>query len=104
MLIDSVLESKDALAVGVVSKFMSNRYGGKIGRDRLFKLLRDNKYFYLEGKVNVLTQKGARCGCSQQIERNVNGRLCMKIYVTTKGQIGIASILRKMFEESEGEP
>jgi prophage antirepressor-like protein len=103
VLIDSVLESKDALAVGVVSKFMSNRYGGKIGRDRLFKLLRDNKYFYLEGKVNVLTQKGARCGWFKQIERNVNGRIYIKIYVTTKGQVGIASLLRGILEDSKGE-
>jgi anti-repressor protein len=98
LMVDSVLASEDVISMGVMSKFASNRLGNKIGRDRLFEIMRVTGYFLKAKGQNVLTQKGVRCRWFRQIEQNIHGRIYIKIYVTTKGQVGIIHLLEKMFK------
>ena len=98
---DHVADTSDLIDMSTLAK-LAKKENIKIGRNRLFEWLRDNKYLMSHGKhKNEPYQKYVDNGWFVVREYTYNTaygeQIGTKTYVTGKGQIGIIEKLRKDF-------
>lgn len=83
-LAQSITASDDCISINTLAKVLAEN-GFKIGQNRLFNYLRDNKYLYRSGKDNLPMQKYVEQGLFKIVENTyTDGNGNIKVYTTTK--------------------
>lgn len=92
---DTVANSSDCITIGAFSKVLYDKEGISIGRNRLFKYLRDNRYLR---RNNEPYQKWIEAGLFQYTPIQINTVYGEQVYnqtqITGKGQIYLSEKLR----------
>lgn len=92
---DTVANSSDCITIGAFSKVLYDKEGISIGRNRLFKYLRDNRYLR---RNNEPYQKWIKAGLFQYTPIQINTVYGEQVYnqtqITGKGQIYLSEKLR----------
>ena len=92
---DTVANSSDCITIGAFSKVLYDKEGINIGRNRLFKYLRDNRYLR---RNNEPYQRWVEAGLFQYTPIQINTVYGEQVYnqtqITGKGQIYLSEKLR----------
>jgi len=101
---NSVSQSESSILVGQFAKAISTN-DFKIGQNRLFSWLRDNKYLIANGsRFNQPMQKYIDNGYFEVIERTINNpdgstRITVTTKITGKGQVALAQKVKQCLNE-----